>query len=181
MKLIDKRKAIMQSSEVGQKIFDSVGLVYSRSGGTIEEVENGILFTSTNTSSWQLFIQSTGQNYQFKQFKDLVNHKLRLEADAEWIGVPPSNGRLIISVGFYNSTDGARAYRTKYRDIAFNGNEPMITHISDVFISDYDAYPGGTSVVRLDNFYFMFRIFLYSPAGGSCLLKNFNVYDLGEE
>lgn len=179
MRLRDKRKAVMQAAEVGQKIFQDVGLIYSMSGGSIYSTSDGLTFYSTSSPSWMLYTQSTGEPQDFKMFKNLRGHKLKVEADVEWINRPSTEGKLVVSVGFYNSTNGAQAYRARYRDIIFS-SVSTATHITDSFISDYDAYPNGAAGnINLDNYYFMFRIFLYAPAGSICRLKGFNVYDLG--
>lgn len=181
MRLIDKRKAVMQSAQIGKKIFNNTRLIYSNNGGTIQSTEEGLLFSSTAPASWMLYAQATGEPQDFKRFSNLLGHRLKVEADIEWIDIPTNNsvGRFVVSVGFYNSTDGATAFRARYRDNGFYSDSP-VTHITDSFISNYDAYPGG-SITGIDNYYFMFRIFLNASNGGKCLLKNFNVYDLGVE
>jgi len=174
-------RALVGASFSGKKLFDGVNLTYSYNTGTITKDSDGLLFTSSGSATWFLFAQATGDPTEFSTFGELKGHKLKVDADLEWIDTAANNAKLIISLGIYSYPDPSYGIRVKYRDLSSDESNNFNLHISDTFISDYDAYSGGSTSTGLDNYYFVYKIFLNSPSGGSCRIKRFNVYDLGEK
>lgn len=181
MGLIYKRRAISGSGITGENIFRNTNISMNAGTGTIEKRDDGILFTSEDYASWSLHIQSIGDSANFKSYNDLNGHKLKLDAEIEWIDTSRDRARIAISLGWFTGTD-SRAFRLKYRDNTSDLNNNFKTHLTDTFICNYEAFDGGSaSEQQLSSTWFCYRIYLNSPNGGSCLLKRFNVYDLGAE
>lgn len=176
-----KHRAVMGANLLGERLFEDTDLVYSYNSGTIVKDNEGLLFTSSGSASWFLFAQATGDVSKFKTFEQLKDHRLNVEIDLEWLDTAQDNAKIIVSLGFYTYPDPVYGIRTRYRDLISNANNGFETHIVDSFISGYSAYPGGGSISGIDRQYFIYKIFLNSPNGGSCRIKRFNVYDLGEE
>jgi hypothetical protein len=174
-------RALVGSSIVGDKLFEGTNLGLSQETGTITKDNDGLLFTSNNYAGWYLFAQSSGDVSKFKTFEELRGHRIKLEADIEWLNTARDDAQLIFSLGIYTYPDPSYGLRLRYRNIGSDVTNNFKTYITDSFISDYEGYPNGRVTSGLENYYFVYRIYLNSPSGGSCRVKRFNVYDLGVE